>query len=299
MYFFEPIFGVHLPDGLIQGPGIITGWCIALLLLLLGSRNLSNDEIPKISLLTAVFFLTSLFPIQVPGGPKTHLLLNGLIGVILGQRAVLAIAPALFLQSLLFAHGGFLSLGLNICVMTIPALLMNPFAKIIQKPLIQGKPFTQLIICFFLISASIFAVTAGILMLAWQFKYGEKSEIIKHVLLFLTSPLSIVGFMIISMVTTWIFFKSRNGMMFALGFFIGLLGVLFTILLHTSIMLVCAVPNLEPIIFITCMIHLPLAIVEGLTVGIMLSFLAKVKPEMLNLIGYKQSENCLIITNET
>ena len=168
MYFFEPIFGVHLPDGLIQGPGIITGWCIALLLLLLGSRNLSNDEIPKISLLTAVFFLTSLFPIQVPGGPKTHLLLNGLIGVILGQRAVLAIAPALFLQSLLFAHGGFLSLGLNICIMTIPALLMNPFAKIIQKPLILGKPSTQLTICFFLISSSIFAVTAGILMLAWQ-----------------------------------------------------------------------------------------------------------------------------------
>ena len=95
MYFFEPIFGVHLPDGLIQGPGIITGWCIALLLLLLGSRNLSNDEIPKISLLTAVFFLTSLFPIQVPGGPKTHLLLNGLIGVILGQRAVLAIIEGL------------------------------------------------------------------------------------------------------------------------------------------------------------------------------------------------------------
>ena len=26
MHFFEPIFGVHLPDGLIQGPGIIAGW---------------------------------------------------------------------------------------------------------------------------------------------------------------------------------------------------------------------------------------------------------------------------------
>jgi hypothetical protein len=47
------------------------------------------------------------------------------------------------------------------------------------------------------------------------------------------------------------------------------------------------------------MIHLPLAIVEGLTVGIMLSFLAKVKPEMLNLIGYKQNEDYLIIKNET
>ena len=48
-------------------------------------------------------------------------------------------------------------------------------------------------------------------------------------------------------------------------------------------MLICAVPNLEPIIFITCMIHLPLAIIEGLAVGIMLCYLGKVKPELLNI----------------
>jgi len=290
MFFFEPIFGVHLPDGLIQGSGIIAGWCIAFLLLLLGGRNLTNDEIPKISLLTAVFFLTSLFPIQVPGGPKTHLLLNGLIGVILGQRAILAIAPALFLQSLLFAHGGFLSLGLNICVMTIPALLICPFAKIIQKPLLMGIPIIQLSLCFLIIITSIFATIAGVLMLAWQLKNGEISEVVNHVFLFLASAPSIFGFIITSMVVTWLLFKSRNGLLFALGFFIGLLGVLFTILLHTLTMLVCAVPNMEPIIFITCMIHLPLAIIEGLTVGIMLSFLAKVKPQLLNPIGYRQNE---------
>ena len=294
MHFFEPIFGVHLPDGLIQGPGIIAGWIIALLLLLLGSRHLANDEIPKISLLTAVFFLASLFPIQVPGGPKTHLLLNGLIGVILGQRAVLAIAPALFLQSLLFAHGGFLSLGLNICVMTIPALFISHFAKIIQKPLLQGKPTIQLSICFSIIITSIFATIAGILMLVWQFKYDEKSEILNHIFLYIASPISLIGFTIGSMIATWVLFKSRNGMLFALGFFIGLLGVLFTILLHTTTMLICAVPNLEPIIFITCMIHLPLAIIEGLAVGIMLCYLGKVKPELLNPIGYKAIETSTI-----
>ena len=92
----------------------------------------------------------------------------------------------------------------------------------------------------------------------------------------------------------FIIFKSRNGMLFALGFFIGLLGVLFTILLHTTTMLICAVPNLEPIIFITCMIHLPLAIIEGLAVGIMLCYLGKVKPELLNLIGYKAIETSTI-----
>jgi hypothetical protein len=42
------------------------------------------------------------------------------------------------------------------------------------------------------------------------------------------------------------------------------------------------------------MIHLPLAIIEGLAVGIMLCYLGKVKPELLNPIGYKAIETSTI-----
>src|SRR5262249_23149642 len=82
-----------------------------------------DEEIPLVALLTASFFVASLIHVPVPGLPKTHLLLNGLLGVILGRRALLAVPLGLFLQAALFGHGGFQSLGVNSCVMGLPALL--------------------------------------------------------------------------------------------------------------------------------------------------------------------------------
>ena len=52
-----------------------------------------------------------------------HLILNGLVGVVLGQRAPLAIAVGLALQYLLLAHGGETTIGINGCIVGIPALL--------------------------------------------------------------------------------------------------------------------------------------------------------------------------------
>lgn len=286
-----PIFGVHLPDGLIQGPWVLAGWLVAILLILVSSRNLTDEEIPRISLLTAVFFLTSLVPIQVPGGPKTHLLLNGLIGIILGQRSVLAIAPALLLQSLLFAHGGFLSLGLNISVMSIPALLMNPLARLIQIPLVSNKAWLQFSTCTLVLILCLTSITSGILLLFEHFKFENKQEIVSQLLAFLISPATILGIVSTSGIVSLVLLKSTNGKMFTLGFLVGLTGFLFTIFFHTAVMLLGGVPNLEPIILITCLIHLPLAIVEGLTVGFMVNFLAKVKPDLLIPIGYNPRNN--------
>jgi len=41
----------------------------------------------------------------------------------LGRRAALAIAVGLLLQMMLIGHGGWTTLGVNTCVMTLPALL--------------------------------------------------------------------------------------------------------------------------------------------------------------------------------
>src|SRR5204862_3996264 len=73
------------------------------------------------ALLGAVFFVAS--SIHVKLGPSSvHLLLNGLLGVTLGRRAALAIPVGLFLQAALMGHRGFGTLGVNACVMTVPAL---------------------------------------------------------------------------------------------------------------------------------------------------------------------------------
>src|SRR5205823_910568 len=53
---------------------------------------------------------------------SVHLLLNGLVGIILGWRAPLAILIGVSLQAALIPHGGFSTIGVNTCTEAIPAL---------------------------------------------------------------------------------------------------------------------------------------------------------------------------------
>jgi cobalt/nickel transport system permease protein len=54
-----------------------------------------------------------------------HLVLNGLLGVVLGPFAFLAILVGLFFQAVLFQHGGLTTLGVNATLMGVPALLVG------------------------------------------------------------------------------------------------------------------------------------------------------------------------------
>jgi cobalt/nickel transport system permease protein len=54
---------------------------------------------------------------------SVHLMLNGVVGIVLRRFAPVSIAVGLTLQALLFGHGGLSALGVNTCVLTIPALL--------------------------------------------------------------------------------------------------------------------------------------------------------------------------------
>ncbi|MEN9205334.1 MAG: cobalt transporter CbiM [Thermostichales cyanobacterium BF4_bins_65] len=118
---------MHLPDGLLPPSLWIPGWGISGLWLGLNLRQIQHRgdpgrDLPRASLLTAVFFLAG--SVQVPVPPASvHLLLNGLLGVLLGPWALPAITVGLLLQAITFGHGGLTSLGVNILIMGIPALL--------------------------------------------------------------------------------------------------------------------------------------------------------------------------------
>src|SRR5258708_24003609 len=76
----------------------------------------------RAAILASAFFVASQIHVGRPVG-TAHLLLNSLVGVILGRRALLAIPVGLFMQMVLFGHGGWTTLGLNSCIMGLPALL--------------------------------------------------------------------------------------------------------------------------------------------------------------------------------
>ncbi len=115
---------VHLSDGVLSPAWLIAGFAGMALLMLPAMLRVRDEEIPRIALLTAAFFVASLLHVRL-GPTSVHLLLNGLVGVILGWRAGLAIPVGLTLQALLLGHGGFYTLGVNACILTLPALLMG------------------------------------------------------------------------------------------------------------------------------------------------------------------------------
>ena len=112
---------MHISDGVLSTPVFIGGYAIAVGISALSIRKMRMDEVPKVSVVTAVFFVASL--IHIPMGPTSvHLILNGLAGVILGWSAFVSIFFGLILQSILLQHGGITAIGVNACMMGLPAL---------------------------------------------------------------------------------------------------------------------------------------------------------------------------------
>ena len=106
---------MHISDGILSGPVLAAGFAGMAVVAALTLRKMDMEEIPKVSVVTAVFFVASL--IHVPVGPSSvHLILNGLAGIVLGWRAFPAIMLGVILQAILFGHGGVSVIGVN-CLM--------------------------------------------------------------------------------------------------------------------------------------------------------------------------------------
>jgi len=103
---------MHISEGILSAPALTVGFAGTAVLAVATMRNLDMEEVPKISVITAVFFITSL--IKVPLGPASiHLILNGLVAVVLGWRAFPAIMLGIILQAIIFGHGGVTVIGIN------------------------------------------------------------------------------------------------------------------------------------------------------------------------------------------
>ena len=112
---------MHISDGVLPTTVSIGSYLISAGLVTWSARRTKTEELPKVAVVSAAFFVAAL--IHVPFGPTSvHLLLPGLTGALLGCSAFLAIALGLLLQSLLFQFGGLTALGANALMMGIPAL---------------------------------------------------------------------------------------------------------------------------------------------------------------------------------
>ncbi|HTU91656.1 MAG TPA: energy-coupling factor ABC transporter permease [Gemmataceae bacterium] len=148
---FGLLWAMHISDGLLTAPWMAAGFVLSGLLALLASYRVRDEEIPRIAVLSAAFFVATLMHLPL-GLTSVHLLLNGLVGVVLGRRAPLAILIGLTLQAVLLGHGGFTTIGVNTCVMALPALLAAAlFAALRRLPWFGRGPNTTTWLCGFLL----------------------------------------------------------------------------------------------------------------------------------------------------
>jgi cobalt/nickel transport system permease protein len=236
------LFAVHISADVLSRPAIVLGFLGMIVLVAIGLWRVKDDEIPRIALLTAAFFVAS--SIHLPVGPTSvHLLMNGLVGVVLGRRAALAIPIGLLLQAWLLGHGALSTWGVNSCVATIPALAAAPAFRLVigsdRLGLVEGTLAIACILC------------------PWS--------------LIVVGPLAVAEK------------RLHWTAEFRGGFLIGATTVLFTALLNSLVLVLGGVEDWTAVAVLALAAHLPVALIEGLVVGAMVNLLMRTKPEMLRI----------------
>jgi cobalt/nickel transport system permease protein len=281
------LWAVHISDGVLAGPWLAGGFVVAGLLAVLGAWRMREEEIPRVAVMTSAFFIASLMHVKVPG-TSVHLLLNGLVGVVLGRRAAVAIPVGLLLQELLIGHGGFSTLGINSCIMVLPALLAwLLFAALQRLPWLRQPWFRTGLI--------LMAAPLWVLSLVYTIALLASNLLLGHRLSQIASlhtewadritlhPLVLVVAVVLGVLAALLERRLDNAPEFALGLLIGGLTVLATVLLNAIVLLFGSLqPEAGPALALVMLaLHLPVVVIEGVVLGFTVGFLARVKPEML------------------
>ncbi|MCU0613803.1 MAG: cobalt transporter CbiM [Desulfobacterales bacterium] len=158
---------MHISEGVLSWPILASGAALAAAGTAVGLKKLDYDRIAQAGILSASFFVASL--IHVPIGPSSvHLILNGVVGLLLGWGAVPAIVVALFLQAVLFQYGGITTLGVNTVIMAGPAVI----CYLVFAPMISKKPRITFLAAF---AVGFFSVLLGGIIVGLALMFTEKN----------------------------------------------------------------------------------------------------------------------------
>ncbi len=278
------IWAIHLSDGLLQASYqesavLALALAVAIGLLALGVYKLRDDELPRLALLTAGFFIASTIHVKIPP-TSVHLLLNGLVGVLLGWRAGAAIFVGLLLQAVFLQHGGFTTLGLNTCLLALPALCFGLLFRGLHRVAWLKHPWARgglvaFSAAFWLLSM----VLCVSLLLLNRWDSWTEIDLVPAVAITF-HPLTLGVVIAAAAVLAWLERRLENAPEFPLGLLLGQMTVLATVGLSACVLLGSGAMFRGPVL-VWLAIHVPLAGLEGILVGFTVGFLAKVKPELL------------------
>jgi cobalt/nickel transport system permease protein len=275
---FHPLLAVHISDGVLTWPWLAGGFVLAGVLAAVAMIRVRDEEIPRIALMTAAFFVASL--IHVPIGPTSvHLLLNGLLGVVVGRRAPLAVLLGLTLQAVLLGHGGFTTIGVNTCVMALPALGAAWLFGVLRAGTRWPWFRSGLVAVSVLTWTLCLAYSVALLMLS---RSSGMSDIAWWAAAWVAfNPFNLVISAILAAAVTLMERRLRHPSEFPAGLFVGMMAVLATLALNAAALLWGGAEDWHSIVLLVFVVHMPIAVAEGVILGFAVGFLTRVKPEML------------------
>lgn len=113
---------MHISEGILSAPVLVVEASLTAAAVSYAIKKMDYKQMSKVAILSSTFFVASFIHIPI-GLSSVHLILNGIIGILLGWSAFPAILVALTFQAVLFQFGGLTSLGVNTFNMAFPAII--------------------------------------------------------------------------------------------------------------------------------------------------------------------------------
>ncbi|MGB5918207.1 cobalt transporter CbiM [Arcobacter sp.] len=114
---------MHIADGVLTLESTVVVSAISLVCLYISIKSIKDEKITLAAAMSAMFFIATFIHIPL-GVTQIHLVLIGVIGILIGWMSFISIFIALVLQALLLGYGGVVSLGVNLFVMGMPAIIV-------------------------------------------------------------------------------------------------------------------------------------------------------------------------------
>jgi cobalt/nickel transport system permease protein len=156
---------MHIPDGsfltlYVAIPAFLIA--IAFWAISIKKVKLTEQQVPIMALLTALFFAAMMMNYPIVGGTTAHLLGGATIGLILGPFAgCISITIILVLQAFLFADGGVVTLGANVLNMGVIGIFIPCAVFLAANKIFKLKSSTSIFATIF-ISAFLGDILAAI-----------------------------------------------------------------------------------------------------------------------------------------
>jgi cobalt/nickel transport system permease protein len=157
---------MHIPDGYLTLSVAIPAFIITILFwgIAIKKIKITDQQVPIMGLLTALFFAAMFMNFPIIGGTSAHLLGGASIGLILGPfSGLVSMTIIIVLQAFLFGDGGLTSLGANILNMGIigvfiPCIIFSGINRITK---LDGKKIFGAIFIAAFLGDVLAAISAG------------------------------------------------------------------------------------------------------------------------------------------